>query len=89
MGEEFVTKTAVIKNKYGSLRLLRPVDSVKDRLAAFYHWNDRQSLEQAIMICKTKHIDMKEIERWSKKEGALEKYRYFMELLKERTKPSS
>lgn len=82
VGEEFVKKTAIIKNKYGILRLLRPVDSVKDRLAAFYHWNDRQSLEQAIMICKAKQINMKEIERWSKNEGALPQFKYFRDALK-------
>ncbi len=82
VGEEFVTKTAIIKNIYGKLRLLRPVDSVKDRLSAFYHWNDRQALEQAILICKTKRIDKNEIKKWSQKEGALEKYKYFAELLK-------
>ncbi|MDO8608410.1 MAG: hypothetical protein Q7R40_17905 [Phaeospirillum sp.] len=81
VGEEFVNKTALIKNKYGRLRLLRPVDSVKDRLAAFYHWNDRQSLEQALMICKTKRINMKEVERWSKKEGMTEKFLFFKEQL--------
>ena len=31
----------------GKIRPLSPTDSVKDRLAAFYHWGDRQSLEQA------------------------------------------
>ena len=81
VGDELVTKTAIVKNKYGRLRLLRPVDSVKDRLAAFYHWNDRQSLDQAIMIRKTKRISMKEVERWSEKEGALEKYQLFLNLL--------
>ena len=27
---------------------LTPTDAVKDRLAAFFHWSDRQSLEQAL-----------------------------------------
>lgn len=81
VGDEFVEKTAVLKNKFGKLRLLRPVDSVKDRLAAFYHWNDRQSLEQAVMICRARRINIKEIEHWSKKEGALTQYRYFRQAL--------
>ena len=29
---------------------MTPTDSVKDRLAAYYHWNDQQALEQAIMV---------------------------------------
>lgn len=84
VGEEFVRKTAIIKNKFGRLRLLRPADSVKDRLAAFYHWNDRQSLDQAVMICKTKRIDLREIRQWSKKEGALLQYQYFIKSLRKK-----
>jgi len=34
----------------GVLRLLSPTDSVKDRLAAYFHWKDRQSLEQAMLV---------------------------------------
>lgn len=83
VGEEFVTKTATIKNRFGTLCLLRPVDSIKDRLAAFYHWNDRQSLEQAVLICRNKRISLKEVKEWSKKEDALEKYQYFLKMLKE------
>ena len=33
---------------YLDLGLLSPTDCVKDRLAAFYHWKDQQSLEPAI-----------------------------------------
>lgn len=82
IGEELVKKRNYIKTKYGELCLLTPTDSVKDRLAAFYHWNDRQSLEQAALICKTKKIDLKEVERWSKGEGSIEKYKYFLDKLK-------
>jgi len=51
--------------------------SVKDRLAAFYHWNDRQSLQQAALICQTRPVDMKELKRWSEKEGSPEKFQIF------------
>jgi hypothetical protein len=44
-------------------------DSVKDRLAAYYHWGDRQCLEQAIMVAKDQDINLEEVRRWSKKEG--------------------
>lgn len=82
VGDEFITKTETIKTKYGILRLLTPEDSVKDRLAAFYHWGDRQSLEQAILICHTRKINLEEVKRWSEKEGASEKYQYFVKALK-------
>jgi hypothetical protein len=53
----------------GLLRLISPTDCIKDRLAAYYHWNDRQSLDQAILVALECEIDLGEIERWSTKEG--------------------
>ena len=32
--------------------MISVTDSVKDRLAAFYHWKDQQSLEQAVLIAR-------------------------------------
>ena len=56
-------------NRIKSLKLLTPTDSVKDRLAAFYHWNDLQSLDQAVMVAQTQTINLKEIEKWSAAEN--------------------
>jgi hypothetical protein len=53
----------------GVLRLLSPTDSIKDRLAAYYHWKDRQSLEQALLVAAGHPVDMAEVRRWSVKEG--------------------
>lgn len=53
----------------GVLRLLSPTDSVKDRLAAYYHWKDRQSLEQAMLVAAGHPVDMAEVRRWSVNEG--------------------
>ena len=78
VGSEPVKKTITINTKHGNLRLLSPTDCVKDRLAAFYHWDDPQSLNQALMVAKRRHIDLKEIKRWSKVERQLEKYREFI-----------
>ncbi len=59
------------------LKLLSPTDCIKDRLAAFYHWNDIQSLDQAILVAKGNKIDLKEIERWSINEGMIDKFKIF------------
>jgi len=48
------------------LKILSPTECTKDRLVSYYHWNDRQSLEQAILVCKKNEVDLKEIRRWSK-----------------------
>lgn len=53
----------------GTLKLISPTDCIKDRLVAFYHWNDRQCLEQAILVSQEYEIDLDDIERWSTKEG--------------------
>jgi len=61
---------------------MSPTDCVKDRLAAFYHWNDRQSLEQAILVSRRQSVDLKEIRRWSLKEGMADKLALFRKSLK-------
>ena len=40
LGSEPVRETNILKTKVGDIILLTPTDSVKDRLAAYYHWND-------------------------------------------------
>lgn len=68
----------------GKLRLLSPTDCVKDRLAAFFHWSDRQSLEQALLVAQAQKTNLREIRRWSKLEGQEEKFREFERRLKKR-----
>jgi len=81
VGDEPIGKIAEITKKKMTLKLLSPTDCVKDRLAAFYHWNDRQSLEQAVLVCRDNEIDMSEIKRWSLKEGMKDKYKTFLNFL--------
>lgn len=69
IGDEPVSEILEKEFPTGLLRLISPTDCIKDRLAAFYHWNDRQSLEQAILVAQECDIDLGEIERWSVKEG--------------------
>lgn|GEM_PF-5446193 len=62
--------------------MLRPIDSVKDRLSSFYHWNDGQALEQAINICLGQQIDLTEVEKWSLQELQKEKFDSFKKQLR-------
>lgn len=82
VGNEPIREFNQVDTSFGKIKLLRPVDSVKDRLAGFYHWNDKQSLEQAINICLEQKIDLSEVERWSLQEGQLEKFRIFISRVK-------
>lgn len=82
VGKEIIRHFDSIDTRLGQIKLLSPVDSVKDRLSAFYHWQDKQGLEQAISICLEQDIDISELEKWSISEGYLEKYNIFLSYLK-------
>jgi hypothetical protein len=77
-----IKEWAVQNNKAGKLMLLLPTHSVMDRLAAFFHWNDKQGLDQAVMIARRHPIKLKEVEKWSEAEGELEKFEIFRKSLK-------
>jgi hypothetical protein len=59
------------------IRTLSATDSCRDRLAAFYHWNDRQSLRAAVKIARRNAVDLAKIRSWSRQEKAEEGYREF------------
>jgi len=70
----------------GTIKMLTVHDSLKDRLASYYHWNDKQALEQALQICRENAIDIGKIEAWSKKENMLDKFQLFLTRLKDISK---
>jgi len=72
-----------IERKGFTLRLLSPTQCVMDRLAAFYYWRDRQSLDQALLVASNHPIKIKTVENWSKSEGEENKFNEFLEKLKE------
>lgn len=71
-----------IKTKSGFIRLLSPTQCIMDRLAWFYHYNDRQCLDQALAVAKNHKINFSKIKIWSEKENALDKYELFLTKLK-------
>lgn len=74
IGDEPPGEIATLSYPTGLLRLLSPTDSVKDRLAAYYHWKDRQSLEQAVLVTADQQVDLVEVQRWSAREGFTEEF---------------
>lgn len=84
VGDERVERVSERATSAGLLRLLTPTDCVKDRLAAFFHWNDRQALEQALLVANTQQVDVDDIRRWSQSEGHAESYAQFEKRLKRR-----
>ncbi len=81
VGKEIISEFENVKVATGTIKMLRVQDSVKDRLASYFHWNDRQGLDQAIAICLEQKIDISEVERWSIAEGFQKKFQEFLERL--------
>jgi hypothetical protein len=57
---------------------LSATDACRDRLAAFYHWNDRQSLAAAVAIAERNRVALARVRDWSRREGHVEGYRAFL-----------
>jgi len=67
----------ILMAKGSSIRALSATDSCRDRLAAFFHWADRQSLGAAVEIALRHRLDMKKIRSWSESEGASQGFTTF------------
>lgn len=81
VGDERVEEVSVRKTAAGELRLLSPTDCVKDRLMWFILENDRQALEQAVLVAKANTVDLDDIKRWAENEDGSAKFREFEERL--------
>jgi hypothetical protein len=81
IGETQVKEFEERTTSQGTLRLLRPTECVMDRLAAYFHWNDRQGLEQAIAVARRHPVDRARIESWAHGERAGAKLAEFLERL--------
>ncbi len=77
IGEQIIEDFGKLKTKYGTFKLLRIEDCVKDRLASYFHWGDRQGLEQAIFVCLDHKVNLKKIHAWAKGEGHEKKFQNF------------
>lgn len=71
-----------LKTKVGEIKLLSPTQCVMDRLAWFYHSNDRQCLDQALSVARQNKISLGRIRKWSEGEMAAEKFEIFLSKLK-------
>lgn len=82
IGDEPVKNIAERMTPQGVIRLLPPTECVMDRLASFYHWDDRQALDQAVMVASRHPIKLEKIRNWSKKERMSDKYKEFLAAIK-------
>jgi hypothetical protein len=63
------------------VKALSATDSTRDRLTAFYHWNDRQSLATAVDISRRRKVDIEAMRKWSAREGVRDKFQMFLDAL--------
>jgi hypothetical protein len=70
IGEDLRVRPIEVRRSRGRVLALSATDCCRDRLAAFYHWNDRQSLRNAVLVAQKNRVRMAAIEEWSRREGA-------------------
>lgn len=77
IGDDLDIKPVRVQLSRGSTLALSATDACRDRLAAFYHWADRQSLRVAVAIAVANRVNLTAIRRWSEREDALAKFEEF------------
>ncbi len=80
VGDEPVRKWSTLVTPLGTFTLITPEDCIKDRLAAYFHWSDRQALDQAVWVANDQvgKYSLEEIEQWAEREGEVEKFKKFI-----------
>ena len=82
VGDEPVKQIDEFKLSTGTLQIISATDCVKDRLCAFYFWNDSQGLTQAVLVAQSQKVDLDEISRWSKAQDNEKRYEIFQNKLR-------
>jgi hypothetical protein len=70
IGSDLAIRPVEIRRSGVRALALSATDCCRDRLAAFYYWNDRQSLRNAVLVAVRNRVRMVAIEEWSRREGA-------------------
>jgi hypothetical protein len=83
IGQDFRIRPVMMRRGSARTLALSATDSCPDRLAAFYHWNDRQSLGVATSIALRNRVNLRVIRAWSDNEGHLGQYRAFVSALRD------
>ncbi len=78
IGDDFQIRPVWKSRRTAKTLALSATDACRDRLAAFYHWNDRQSLAAAVAIAVRNRVALNKIWKWSRSEGHLEGYGSFL-----------
>lgn len=66
-----------VKTGSVTIRTLSPTDCVLDRLMKYFHWNDEQGLEQALLVASHHKIDLARVRDVSRRDGKLAAFKVF------------
>ncbi|HMB71373.1 MAG TPA: hypothetical protein VKU85_18845 [bacterium] len=77
IGQDVAVRAVEIRRSGRRVLALSATDCCRDRLAAFYHWNDRQSLRSAVLVALENRVRLAMIREWSGKEGASSRFEEF------------
>lgn len=79
VGGDYVRETAILTNGDMTLRIISPMDCVRDRLAHFYHWDDFTALNAAVAVAAANIDDINAdlLRSWSEREDSLAKFKEF------------
>ncbi|WP_286240517.1 hypothetical protein [Neptuniibacter halophilus] len=82
-GDDPIKEWVTLATPLGTFSLITPQDCIKDRLAAYFHWDDRQGLAQASWVARDQagQYSLDELQIWAEREGELEKFREFVDLI--------
>ncbi|MDN3505739.1 MAG: hypothetical protein P0S96_00730 [Simkaniaceae bacterium] len=84
IGNEPVRHINTIDTALGKVQILSPQDCIKDRLASYFHWNDMQALEQAILVYKNnkEKVLLSDVKKWAANQGAMSGFQDFLKAVK-------
>ncbi len=86
VGGDLVKGYDTVKRGKETLHVVSATDCIRDRLSAFYFWNDRSSLETAldVALAVPDKINLDLIETWSARERETNKFVEFERLFRSR-----
>lgn len=84
VGTDLDVRPVPLRSSRRTTLALSPTDSCRNRLAAFFHWSDRQSLAVAVEIAHRHDVDLARIRRWSRVEGHAVRFAEFERELERR-----
>jgi len=69
IGDDYSIKPIEIAIADVTIKIISPVDCVKDRLCSYVYFKARECLDQAYLVASSNEIDENNLNKWAKSEG--------------------